>query len=179
MFSMFEDVAHLVIDVDRLEPNQVVQRILGPRSRPTRRARMKPQVGRVKRLRRGCRHDVASASDPAGRSARPPADARGAPRFRPMAGTWDDVGPSVLPLLKRVRHPFPPEAAPMHLHVPPGIWTGFGIDIGPAWAHVSPGLFGAGGSTRPPCSARRSRTSGAAPSRSRHRSSARRWSTRR
>ena len=25
---MFEDVAHLVIDVDRLEPNQVVQRIL-------------------------------------------------------------------------------------------------------------------------------------------------------
>ena len=47
----------------------------------------------------------------------------------------------MLPLLKRVRHPFPPDAAPMHLQVPPGIWTGFGIDIGPAWAHVSRGLF--------------------------------------
>ena len=54
---------------------------------------------------------------------------------------WTVVGPSVLPLLKRVRHPFPPDAAPMHLHVPPGIWTGFGIDLGAAWAHVSTGLF--------------------------------------
>jgi hypothetical protein len=57
------------------------------------------------------------------------------------SGTWDDVAPSVLPLLKRVSHPYPPDAAPMHLRVPPGIWTGFGVDIGPAWAHVSRGLF--------------------------------------
>ena len=57
------------------------------------------------------------------------------------SGDWEDVSPAVLPLLKRVRHPFPPDAAPMHLQVPPGIWTGFGIDIGPAWAHVSRGLF--------------------------------------
>ena len=57
------------------------------------------------------------------------------------AGAWEEVGPAVLPLLKRVRHPFPPDAAPLHLQVPPGIWTGFGIDIGPAWAHVSRGLF--------------------------------------
>lgn len=57
------------------------------------------------------------------------------------SGRWEDVGPAVLPLLKRLRHPFPPDAAPMHLHVPPGIWTGFGIDIGAAWAHVSHGLF--------------------------------------
>ena len=57
------------------------------------------------------------------------------------SGTWADVGPAVLPLLKRVRHPFPPDAAPLHLHVPPGIWTGFGIDIGAAWAHVSTTLF--------------------------------------
>jgi hypothetical protein len=56
-------------------------------------------------------------------------------------GPWREVGPSVLPLLKRVRHPFPPDAAPMYLHVPPGIWTGFGIDIGAAWAHVSTALF--------------------------------------
>ena len=46
----------------------------------------------------------------------------------------------MLPLLKRQSHPFPPDLAPMHLHVPPGIWTGFGIDIGAAWAHVSRGL---------------------------------------
>ena len=57
------------------------------------------------------------------------------------AGAWVEVRPAVLPLLKRVRHPFPPDAEPMHLQVPPGIWTGFGIDIGPAWAHVSRGLF--------------------------------------
>jgi hypothetical protein len=57
------------------------------------------------------------------------------------SGDWEDVSAAVLPLLKRVRHPFPPDAAPMHLQVPPGIWTGFGIDIGPAWAHVSRGLF--------------------------------------
>jgi hypothetical protein len=27
--------------------------------------------------------------------------------------------------------------APFHLLVPPGIWTGFGIDMGPAFSHVS------------------------------------------
>jgi len=42
-----------------------------------------------------------------------------------------------MPLLKRVRHQFPAEAAPFHLRVPPGVFTGFGIDLGPAWAHVS------------------------------------------
>ena len=56
------------------------------------------------------------------------------------SGAWEDVRPAVLPLLKRQSHPFPPDLAPMHLHVPPGIWTGFGIDIGAAWAHVSRGL---------------------------------------
>ena len=25
----------------------------------------------------------------------------------------------------------------VHLRVPPGVWAGFGIDVGPAWAHVS------------------------------------------
>ena len=43
----------------------------------------------------------------------------------------------VLPVLRRVRHPYPPEAAPMHVFVPPGVWTGFGIDFGPAFTHVS------------------------------------------
>lgn len=53
------------------------------------------------------------------------------------SGPWPAVAPSILPLLKRVRHPFPAQAAPIHLRVPPGVWTGFGIDVGPMWAHVS------------------------------------------
>ncbi len=53
------------------------------------------------------------------------------------SGPWAEVAPSIMPLLKRVRHPFPAQAAPIHLRVPPGVWTGFGIDVGPMWAHVS------------------------------------------
>ena len=29
----------------------------------------------------------------------------------------------------------------MHINVPPGIWTGFGIDVGPAFSHVSQTLM--------------------------------------
>ena len=50
---------------------------------------------------------------------------------------WPDVSSLVLPILRRVRHPYPPEAAPMHVFVPPGVWTGFGIDFGPAFTHVT------------------------------------------
>ena len=50
---------------------------------------------------------------------------------------WDEMAPMILPILKRVSHPFPPEAAPLQMHVPPGLWTGFGIDFGPAFSHVS------------------------------------------
>src|SRR5688572_21673515 len=50
---------------------------------------------------------------------------------------WPDVASLVLPILRRVHHPYPPEAAPMHVFVPPGVWTGFGIDIGPAFTHVT------------------------------------------
>jgi hypothetical protein len=49
--------------------------------------------------------------------------------------------PRVMPLLKRVRHPFPADEAPIHLRVPPGVLTGFGVDVGPAWAHVSRDLM--------------------------------------
>lgn len=31
--------------------------------------------------------------------------------------------------------------APIHMRVPPGIWTGFGIDLGPAFSHVSQTLL--------------------------------------
>jgi len=58
-----------------------------------------------------------------------------------LGGSWEALSPMVLPLLKRVAHPFPSEAAPIHLRVPPGVWAGFGIDVGPAWAHVSRALL--------------------------------------
>ena len=52
---------------------------------------------------------------------------------------WPDIAALVLPILRRVHHPYPPEAAPMHIFVPPGVWTGFGIDFGPAFTHVTAG----------------------------------------
>jgi hypothetical protein len=51
--------------------------------------------------------------------------------------SWDQLAPRILPVLKRVHHPHPPEAAPVQIQVPPGIWTGFGIDFGPAFGHVT------------------------------------------
>jgi hypothetical protein len=60
--------------------------------------------------------------------------------FDPTA-PWADVAPRIVPVLKRVHHPFPPEMAPIHIRVPPGIWTGFGIDLGPAFSHVSQALL--------------------------------------
>lgn len=59
-----------------------------------------------------------------------------AQRLNPM-GSWTDIKPMILPVIKRLHHPYVPEAAPMYLNVPPGIWTGFGIDLGPAFSHVT------------------------------------------
>lgn len=56
--------------------------------------------------------------------------------FDPTA-PWERIASSVLPVLRRVRHPYPPDLAPMQILVPPGIWTGFGIDIGPAFTHIT------------------------------------------
>jgi hypothetical protein len=50
---------------------------------------------------------------------------------------WADVSSRILPILRRIRHPYPPEATPLHILVPPGVWTGFGIDFGPAFTHVT------------------------------------------
>ena len=52
---------------------------------------------------------------------------------------WQDIASLVLPILRRIHHPYPPEATPMHVFVPPGVWTGFGIDFGPAFTHVTAG----------------------------------------
>ncbi len=50
---------------------------------------------------------------------------------------WSELAPRVLPVIKRVWHPYPAEAAPLTMTVAPGIPTGFGIDLGPAFSHVS------------------------------------------
>jgi len=53
---------------------------------------------------------------------------------------WSTAAPMILPVLKRVWHPMPPDTVPLHIQVPPGIPTGFGIDIGLAFSHVTPTL---------------------------------------
>ncbi|MBA2756378.1 MAG: hypothetical protein H0U37_02915 [Chloroflexi bacterium] len=53
--------------------------------------------------------------------------------------SWDTIATRVLPLLKRVRQPYPAEAAPIHVSVAPGIAVGFGIDLGPAFTHITAG----------------------------------------
>jgi hypothetical protein len=51
--------------------------------------------------------------------------------------SWPEIRGHVLPVLRRVHHTYPPEATPLAILVPPGVWTGFGIDIGPAFTHVT------------------------------------------
>ncbi len=54
---------------------------------------------------------------------------------------WDVVAPNVLPVLPR-RRPMPAQIGePLRVLLPPGIMTGFGIDIGPAVMHVGPDLL--------------------------------------
>lgn len=65
-----------------------------------------------------------------------------------LGAGWKALGPLVLPTLKRVDHPYPPECAPLLIQVPPGIWTGFGIDLGPAFTHVTASQLSAWGVDR-------------------------------
>lgn len=54
---------------------------------------------------------------------------------------WAGVGPSVIPILPR-RRPMPPAAgAAFRVTLPPGIPTGFGIDIGPAFLMIGESLL--------------------------------------
>ncbi len=61
-------------------------------------------------------------------------------RFHPTGG-WPEIAPMIVPLLKRRSHPYPAEIAPFQMHVPPGVWAGFGIDLGPAFSHVTAALI--------------------------------------
>jgi hypothetical protein len=55
---------------------------------------------------------------------------------------WDVMAPNVIPILPR-RRPMPPQAGdPFRVTLPPGIPTGFGIDIGPAFLVVGESLLG-------------------------------------
>jgi hypothetical protein len=59
----------------------------------------------------------------------------------PPALEWPDMAPNVIPILPR-RRPLPPQAgAPFRVTLPPGIPTGFGIDIGPAFLLVGESLL--------------------------------------
>lgn len=54
---------------------------------------------------------------------------------------WEVLAPNIIPILPR-RRPMPPTAgAPFRVTLPPGIPTGFGIDIGPAFLVVGEGLL--------------------------------------
>jgi hypothetical protein len=57
------------------------------------------------------------------------------------SGPWSSIAPRIVPVLRRRHQPYPPEMAPLHLLVPPGVWTGFGIDMGPAFSHVTQRLL--------------------------------------
>lgn len=55
---------------------------------------------------------------------------------------WPVMAPNVIPILPR-RRPMPPQAGePFRVTLPPGVPTGFGIDIGPAFLVVGQSLLG-------------------------------------
>jgi hypothetical protein len=55
---------------------------------------------------------------------------------------WPTLAPNLVPILPR-RRPMPPAAGePVRVTLPPGIPTGFGIDIGPAFLVVGRDLLG-------------------------------------
>src|SRR4051812_3476268 len=66
--------------------------------------------------------------------------------FKAMGGLppdldWPTMAPNVVPILPR-RRPMPPMAGePFRVTLPPGIPTGFGIDIGPAFLVVGSSLL--------------------------------------
>jgi hypothetical protein len=55
---------------------------------------------------------------------------------------WEVMAPNVIPILPR-RRPMPAQAGePFRVTLPPGIPTGFGIDIGPAFLVIGESLLG-------------------------------------
>lgn len=54
---------------------------------------------------------------------------------------WEPLAPSVIPILPRRRPQPPGSGEPFRITLPPGIPTGFGIDIGPAFLVVGESLL--------------------------------------
>jgi hypothetical protein len=54
---------------------------------------------------------------------------------------WDELAPSLIPVLPRRRSMPPMSGEPFRVTLPPGIPTGFGIDIGPAFLVVGQALL--------------------------------------
>jgi hypothetical protein len=57
---------------------------------------------------------------------------RAAARDLDPTAPWPTHASRLVPMIKRVWQPFPPDFEPLMIDVPPGIPVGFGIDIGPA-----------------------------------------------
>jgi hypothetical protein len=57
---------------------------------------------------------------------------RAATRQHDPTAPWPTHASRLVPMIRRVRQPFPPDLVPLTIDVPPGIPVGFGIDIGPA-----------------------------------------------
>ena len=60
----------------------------------------------------------------------------------PPSLDWATLAPSVVPILPRRRAMPPSAGAPVRVTLPPGIPTGFGIDIGPAFLIIGESLLG-------------------------------------
>lgn len=58
-----------------------------------------------------------------------------------LEGSYADLAPRLLPVVKRVWHPYPDDIELVQVTLPPGIPVGFGIDIGVAFTHVTSELL--------------------------------------
>ena len=64
---------------------------------------------------------------------------RAASRDLDPTAPWPTHASKLVPMIKRVWQPFPPDFVPLAIEVPPGIPVGFGIDIGPAMHVIDSG----------------------------------------
>jgi hypothetical protein len=94
------------------------------RTKPARRARI-PRDARRRRVRR----DRLDAVDLAWLDERL--------RRAGPDGSWEDVRPLVLPVLARAHQPIATGIRLIRVRLPPGLWVGFGIDLGPAFTHIA------------------------------------------
>src|SRR5215470_761315 len=62
-------------------------------------------------------------------------DPEGGPAPGPEAA-WTDVERLVMPVLARIHQPIAPGIRLVRVYLPPGLWVGFGVDLGPAFTHI-------------------------------------------